>query len=228
MRCIITTGNEVKTYFLLNDHDFPFSNVAIAGEPFLVPCSRGLRKLVRRPDCHRCDQPSSLYWKVYSAISKMVWRIFVAFLCQKLALCKCFTSFGWERKRENKMFLAPICIESWSELISADLTWCDMSWLQLIWPAVMLADISWYLLMSGFDLPLIPHFWCTTSETICWWFHNIPHFQSFPDIDHKFQLKTIVVRVPNRELHLWQSSIFVDLVDPCELRFLSLKFFTYI
>ena len=61
--------------------------MAIAGEPFLVPCSRGLRKLVRRPDCHRCDQPSSLYWKVYSAISKMVWRIFVACLCQKLAAC---------------------------------------------------------------------------------------------------------------------------------------------
>ena len=61
--------------------------MAISGKPFLVPCSRGLRKLVRRPDCHRCDQPSSLYWKVYSAISKIVCRIFVACLCQKLAAC---------------------------------------------------------------------------------------------------------------------------------------------
>ena len=90
--------------------------MAIAGEPFLVPCSRGLRKLVRRPDCHRCDQPSSLYWKVYSAISKMVWRIFVACLCQKLAACCIGTGDPRATLRIFQLSTATHCTVNWVKL----------------------------------------------------------------------------------------------------------------
>ena len=86
------------------------------GIPGSQPCSRELRKPDRRRRGRRDhDQLTSLYLKVYSAISKMVWRIFVACLCQKLALCKCFTSCGAN--------FAP----------KGDLTWCDISWHQVIW-----------------------------------------------------------------------------------------------
>ena len=90
--------------------------MAIAGEPFLVPCSRGLRKLVRRPDCRRCDQSFSLYWKVYSAISKMVWRIFVACLCQKLAACCIGTGDPRATLRIFQLSTATHCTVNWVKL----------------------------------------------------------------------------------------------------------------
>ena len=144
--------------------------MAIAGEPFLVPCSRGLRKLVRRPDCRRCDQPFSLYWKVYSAISKMVWRIFVACLCQKLAACCIGTGDPRATLRIFQLSTATHCTVNWVKLkrVVNLLVWFQIPNINNYKPkqySTHLFIFSWDGPFQGFYVQSLS---CVVSDDVLW------------------------------------------------------------